>query len=63
MASQQADTPSEATPPKDSLTPRERLRRKLNAMPPNERQAVLKRALAIWKEDRLKRSSKSETHG
>lgn len=52
---EQADTPSEATPPKDSLTPRERLRKKLNSMPPKQRQAVVKRALAIWSQNRQKR--------
>ena len=56
-------TSSAKTPLKDSLTPRKRLQKKLNAMPPSERKAALKQALAIWSQNRQKRSSKSAANG
>jgi hypothetical protein len=63
VSAQQANDPSEATPRQDSLTPLERLRRKLNSMPPKERKAAVERALAIWKKKRLERSSKNAANG
>lgn len=62
-SAEQAATPSAATSPQDSLTPLERLRQKLNAMPPQQQAAVLGRALERIRQKRLKRSSKSEGNG